>query len=236
VAELQYPVLIDTHCHMDFERYDEDRAAVFARARDAGVVAIVNPAIDLENSAVVCDLAAAEPLVYAAVGIHPNSSADFNGAQIASLRALAAREKVVAIGEIGMDYYWDRSPKNTQRRVFETQLDLAAELALPVIIHNRDASEDVLDIIEAWTMGLPSGHPLQGRAGVLHSFSAPETLVERTLALGFYIGITGPVTFKKADELRRIAALHRLTLEEFALQSARNAVRLFNLPSAMPAS
>jgi TatD DNase family protein len=274
VSTAQPPFLIDTHCHLDFERYDEDRAAVLARARAAGVMAIVNPAVDLANCAVVCDLAAAESDIYAAVGIHPTSTVDFAPAQIAELRGLAGRTRVVAIGEIGLDYYWDRSPKEAQRRALLAQLDLAAELALPVIIHNRNASDDVLAILTDWVGGLPEDHPLRGRAGVLHSFSAPESAVEQTLALGFYIGITGPVTFKKADDLRhivagvpverllietdgpfltphpyrgkrnepafvqytadRIAALHRMSLEAFAAQASRNAIRLFDLPLVVP--
>jgi len=198
------PLLVDTHCHLDFERYDEDRPSVISRARDAGLVAIINPAIDVKNSVVVCDLAAAEDLVYAAVGIHPNSTASFEPGQVEVIRALAGRDKVVAIGEIGLDYYRDWSPPPQQRRAFEAQLALAAELGLPVIIHNREASDDVLDVLAAWVNGLVG--PLSERPGVLHSFSAPPEAAQRALELGFYIGITGPVTFKKAGALRQVVA------------------------------
>ncbi len=197
-------MLVDTHCHLDFERYEEDRGAVLDRAAEAGVIAIINPAVDLANSAVVCDLAAAHPSIFAAVGIHPNSAADFSSEQIARLQALAGREKVVAVGEIGLDYYRDYCPVSMQKRAFEAQLALAAEVSLPVIIHNREAGEDVLAVLRDWVASLNS--PLQDRPGVLHSFSAPLAMAETAIELGFYIGITGPVTFKKAEELRRIVA------------------------------
>lgn len=117
---------------------------------------------------------------------------------------MSARSHVVAIGEIGLDYYWDKSPKEAQWAAFEAQLRLAAELALPVIIHNRDAHEDTIAILERWAAELPPA--LQGRAGVMHSFSAPAPIAERALTCGFYIGFSGPITFKKADALRHIAA------------------------------
>ncbi len=196
--------LIDTHCHLDFERYDEDRGAVLTRAAEAGVTAIVNPSISLENSMQVCDLAAAQPLIYAGIGVHPNGAGNVNAEGIARLRALAARPEVVTVGEIGLDYYWNKSPKDIQQRVLEGQLALAADLALPVIIHNRDATADVLAILAAWVGGLPAGHALHGRAGVLHSFSAGPEDALRAVELGFFVGITGPVTFKNADMLREV--------------------------------
>jgi TatD DNase family protein len=210
------PVLIDTHCHLDFERYDEDRAGVLARAQEVGVVAMINPSIDAHNSVTVCHLAAEHGPVFAAVGVHPNSTAEAGSDWLATIRTLAGREKVVAIGEIGLDYYWDRSPKDVQWPALEAQLALAAELDLPVIIHNREASADVIAVLGQWIGGLPGEHPLRDRPGVLHSFSAPPDVAEQALKLGFFIGITGPVTFKKADELRHIVArvpLDRLLIE-----------------------
>lgn len=208
------PVLVDTHCHLDFDRYDEDRAQVIDRAVASGLAAIVNPAIDLANSATVCELAAEEPSVFAAVGVHPNSAVDFQPSDADQLRVLAGRDKVVAVGEIGLDYYWDRCPRDVQWRVFEAQLTVAAALGLPVIIHNREATDDVLAILADWVAALEG--ELRSRPGVLHSFSASPEAAQRTLDLGFYIGITGPVTFKKADELRVVAAMvpaDRLLLE-----------------------
>jgi len=196
--------LIDTHCHLDFDSYDGLRDALVQEAAEAGVTRIINPGASLDRSRAAVGLAARYPGVYAAVGVHPNSTADWSDAHLDELRALAAEPKVVAIGEIGLDYHWDDSPRETQWRAFEAQLALAAELALPVIIHNRDASNDVLDILARWTPTLPPS--LRDRPGVLHSFSAPQATAERALSLGFYIGFTGPVTFKNADDLRRIAA------------------------------
>jgi TatD DNase family protein len=197
-------MLIDTHCHLNFDAYDADREAVIQRAADVGVTRMIIPSVDLVTADEGIALAEQHAGVYAAAGIHPNSTTAFTDGDLDRIAAQAAQPKVVAIGEIGLDYHWDDSPKPTQQRAFEAQLALAAKLELPVIIHNRDASEDVLRILEAWTPTLPPS--LQVRPGVLHSFSAPAAIAERALAIGFYLGFTGPVTFKKADELRRIAA------------------------------
>lgn len=213
---MSQPPLIDTHCHVDFDRYDADRGAVLERAREAGVVAIVNPGVGVTNSAAVCDLAEQEPLIYAGVGVHPNDTANFDLTEIAVLRSLAERKQVVAVGEIGLDYYWDRSPKDVQARAFQAQLDLAAAMALPVIIHNREATADVVAMLADWAGGLAADHPLQGRLGVLHSFSGTPDDAQQVADLGFYVGITGPVTFKKADMLRevvRVVPEDRLLIE-----------------------
>jgi TatD DNase family protein len=206
--------LIDTHCHLDFSTYDDIRDAVIQEAADAGVTRIINPGVDLPRTQAALALADTYPGVYAAVGIHPNSTVGFSDDVLAQMRAMAAHPKVVAIGEIGIDYHWDDSPKETQWAAFEAQLALAAELARPVIVHNREASDDLLAILTTWTATLPAA--LKDRPGVLHSFSAPQTVAERGIELGFYLGFTGPVTFKKADDLRHIAAhvpLDRILVE-----------------------
>jgi TatD DNase family protein len=203
-------MLVDTHCHLDFDRFDDDRHAVVARAVAAGVERIVVPALDLDNCAAVLSLAQEFEQVYAAVGVHPNSSAAWQDGWIEKIRLFARHEKVVAVGEIGLDYYWDCSPKAVQHLALARQLELAAELAVPVIIHNREADEDVLRQLDQ--------SPLKGRAnpGVLHSFSSSWETAERALEMGYYIGFTGPVTYKKADELRIVAArvpLDRIVVE-----------------------
>ena len=203
--------LIDTHCHLNFQRYDHDRADVLRRAASAGVQRIIVPAIDLPSCREAIALAGREDGIYASVGIHPNSSADFSEYMLDDLRELARAPYIVAIGEIGLDYHWDKSPKPTQWRAFEAQLALAAELELPVIIHNREgrvdtapsSSADLLAILENWAPSVPAR--LCERLGVLHSFSSTGEIAERALALGFYLGCTGPVTFKKSDTLREIA-------------------------------
>ena len=164
---------------------------------------IVNPGTDPGTSRAALALADRYPGVYAAVGLHPNSTADLAPDALDGLREMARHPKVVAIGEIGLDYYWHDSPPDVQRAAFEAQLALAAELELPVIIHNREAGEDVIAVLESWTPTLPAS--LRDRPGVLHSFSAPQAIADRALALGFYIGFTGPVTFKNAESLRLTA-------------------------------
>jgi TatD DNase family protein len=196
--------LIDTHCHLDFEAYDNIRDQIVQGAADAGVTRIINPGVDVARSQAALTLADQYAGVYAAVGIHPNSTVGFSEETLAAVREMATSEKAIAIGEIGLDYYWDSSPKETQRGAFEAQLALAAELELPVIIHNRDASDDVIAILREWVAALPES--LRERPGVLHSFSAPGTIADQGIDLGFYLGFTGPVTFKKADDLRKIAA------------------------------
>ncbi len=198
------PELIDTHCHLNFGSYDDDRGAVLKRAHEVGVRRIIIPAIDLPSCREALDLAARHAGIYAAIGIHPNSSGDFTLAWLDELRGFARHARVRAIGEIGLDYHWDKSPRDRQRRALEAQLDLAAQLELPVILHNREAGTDLMAILEAWAPTAPAS--LRDRLGVLHSFSASANVARRAIELGFFIGFTGPITFKKASDLRTLAA------------------------------
>jgi TatD DNase family protein len=161
---------------------------------------IIIPALNLDNCPAVLALADQFAQVFAAVGVHPNSSANWQDNWIDSIRSFAQHDKVLAIGEIGLDYYWNHSPKPVQHRVLTMQLALAAEMNLPVIIHNREADEDVLRLF--------AESPLNGRSnpGVLHSFSTGRRTAEKALEMGYYLGFTGPVTYKKADELREVVA------------------------------
>lgn len=198
--------LIDTHCHMDFDAFDADRVDVIARANAAGVGRLLNPSVDLENSAKVADLAGEHECVFAAVGLHPNESLGWGESDIEELRSLAERRRVVAIGEIGLDYYWDKSPKEKQEIAFRDQLDLAAEMDLPVIVHNREAGEDVMRILADWQQSLEErGSPLADRPGVLHSFSGDRAMAEKAIAAKFFIGLTGPLTFKNTKALQELA-------------------------------
>jgi TatD DNase family protein len=206
--------LIDTHCHINFDAYDADRDAVLGRSVEAGVRRIIIPSVDMPISRDICRLVAGADMLYGAVGVHPNSTADYNPAWLDELRALAAQPRIVAVGEIGLDYYWDDSPKSKQFEAFEAQLELAAQVGLPVIIHNRNASEDCLRILESWARTLPES--LKDRPGVMHSFSGDMQIAERALAIGFYLGFSGPITYKNAEETRRVAAaapLDRLLVE-----------------------
>lgn len=203
-------MLVDTHCHLDFERFNGDRDAVMEIAEESGVLRVIVPAVDLENAPAVLALADRFPAVYAAVGVHPNHAAEWQDGWVAELHRLARHDKVVAIGEIGLDYYWDRTPKETQHRALNAQLALAAELELPVILHNREADADILRLLDA------SPVSDRDRPGVLHSFSSSWAVAEQALAMGFYLGFTGPVTYPSADELRAVAArvpLDRILVE-----------------------
>ena len=215
-------MLVDTHCHLDFEQFDADRDAVVQRALDAGVTKIVVPAVDLQNGKTVLDLAERYPGVYAAIGVHPTSSAGWQDSWLDALRDWAAHDKVVAIGEIGLDYYWDKSPPHIQKRAFQAQLALAFDLDLPVIIHNREAAEDVLSILAQ------SKQSARERPGVLHSFSSTGEVAARAVELGYYLGFTGPVTYKNAGELREIVArapMDRILIETDAPFLSPQAVR-----------
>ncbi len=195
-------MLTDTHCHLDFRIFDEDRGQVMARAEEYGVRRMLNPGINLESSRAAVQLAARCQPVYAAVGIHPNEYVQLGPETLRELRALAAEPAVVAIGEIGLDYYRHTTPPGEQQRRFRAQLDLAAELELPVIIHCRDAYADALGIISAWQ----ASGGAKVNAGVFHSFSGAAMHAETARELGFYLGITGPVTYPKAYGLRNIVA------------------------------
>ncbi len=199
--------LVDSHCHLDLEPFQVDRDQVVERARAQGVVAIVNPGIDLEHCRAAIQLSEAYPEVYAAVGIHPNSSGDLAPATLEALERLAGHPKVVAIGEIGLDYHWDRVAPQVQVRAFREQLALAASLGLPVIVHNREAHADVAAVLEEW-VGSPAfrNSPLAQRpfAGVLHAFSGDRELAEQAYRWNFVLGLGGPVTFKNARRLQTL--------------------------------
>jgi TatD DNase family protein len=197
--------LADTHCHLDFQRFDEDRDQVVDRAREAGLTRILNPGIDLASSQAALVLAEKYPELYVAVGVHPNSAGTFDQSTLPRLRELASHPKVVAIGEIGLDYYCDRAPRDLQRRIFRLQLELAVESGLPVVIHNRQATEDVLEELIEWQVQLvKAGSTLAKRPGVLHSYSDNIENGRRAIEINFYIGITGPVTFRNAPELQQV--------------------------------
>ena len=205
--------LVDSHCHLDLEQFDNDRDDVMASARAVGVRAIVNPGIDLASCQRAIALALHYPEVYSAVGIHPNSSNSFDNSAIRALHDLARQPKVVAIGEIGLDYYWDRVEHSQQQAAFERQLDLAAQLGLPVIIHCRDANNDVMATLRAWVHGdafRQSTLVDRPFAGVLHAFPGDLAMAEEAYDWNFVISLGGPVTFKNAHGLHLLAPMLRL--------------------------
>lgn len=212
-------MLVDSHCHLDVSQFDEDRAAVIARAQAAGVRLIVNPGIDLQHCQQALALAEQQAAVYAAVGIHPNSSADFSARTVEQLRTLAKHAKVVAIGEIGLDYYWKKVDPKQQAYAFRLQLELAAELGLPVIIHNRDATADTAAILQEWSADSATHRsPLAARPfwGVLHAFGGDLALAHQAYDWNFVLGVGGPITFRNAQRLQEVVAqvaLDRLMVE-----------------------
>lgn len=203
-------MLIDSHCHLNFNAFDADRAEVLANAAEAGVVALVNPATNLGDSRQIITMSEQIPNLFATVGIHPNDAGEVEDTTLDQLRQLAQHPRVVAIGEIGLDYYWDSAPRPVQQQVFEQQLALAKLVGKPVIIHQRDAAADTMAILRRWAAG--GDQP----GLVLHSFSGDLAMAQEALALGFYIGISGPITFKNARDLPQIVAaapLDRLLVE-----------------------
>jgi TatD DNase family protein len=148
------PFLIDSHCHLDFDAFNADRNQVMDEAEKAGVIAIIDPGINLESSRKVIELAQSMPGLFAAIGVHPNEAVHWNMDTLNALEFEAINEKVVAIGEIGLDYYRDSASRAVQISIFEKQLQLAAKLYLPVIIHNREAGSDIIAILSAWVKGV----------------------------------------------------------------------------------
>ena len=190
-------VLVDTHCHLDFPEFDDDRDRVVAAARAAGVAAVITIGTDLPSSRRAVELAERYPEVFAAVGIHPHSAAEATPAALAELRRLARHPRVLAIGEIGLDYYRGREQAEVQKRAFRAQLELAADLGLPVVVHNREAEADIWEELTR-----PGGPRVRG---VLHCFSAGVDWALRFCRQGLYIGLDGPVTFKNGERVREVA-------------------------------
>lgn len=210
--------LSDTHCHLDFQDYSEDLDEVLDRAREAGVARFLLPGIDLASSRQVVAIAAAHADVFAAVGVHPNQLENWSDSTIAQLMDLAQEASVVAIGEIGLDHYRMRSDPEEQAAIFRMQLEMAAELGLPVVVHNREATEPITEMLSEWHSDLVEfGSELANRAGVLHSYSDTSETAATARDLSLSIGITGPITFKNAIELREVVA--ELPLEQLLIET-----------------
>ena len=197
----------DTHAHYDDEKFDPDRDAVLSALPGAGVSLVLNPGCDVASSRAAFALAQRYAHVYAAVGLHPENCAGADDADFAAIEALARREKVVAIGEIGLDYYWEENPpRDFQMEVFRRQLRMALALDLPVIIHDRDAHGDCLAAVSEFP----------GLRGVFHCYSGSPEMAEELLRRGWYLGFDGPVTYKNARRAPEVIALcppERMLLE-----------------------
>ncbi len=255
-------MLIDTHAHLQDKVYSQDQAAVMTRAKNAGVELIIVVSYDESSSWQAVSLAAQHDCIFAVVGVHPHDACNFTPATAQVIKQLTAEKKVVAIGEIGLDYYRNLSPKDVQRQAFIAQLDLARELGLPVVVHSREATNEVIDILRKYT----------GLTGVIHCFSGNRSEAEELVGLGYLIGITGVVTFPRslvlqdavkylpADKLlletdapylapqqhrggrnepsylvhmaAKVAELRNTDSATIARQTTANAARLFKLPLA----
>jgi TatD DNase family protein len=207
---MERSIFIDTHCHLDDPAFDPDREEVLARARMAGVEILILPGVEPEGIPRALALAERHPGLYVAVGIHPHVASQFSSQLLVQLRSWARHPRVVAIGEIGLDFYRDRSPREAQREAFRAQLELAGELGLPVIIHQREAREAVMEELERWLAARP------GARGVLHAFSGDPAMARIAVEWGFLLGIGGPLTYPRAESLReaaRAVGLDGLVLE-----------------------
>ena len=190
--------IFDTHAHYDSSAFHADREAVLAALPEAGVALVVDPGCDLPTSRAALALAEQFPHVYAAVGIHPEDCAGYTDADLDALRQLCRHDKAVAIGEIGLDYYWaENPPREFQQQVFRRQLELALELDMPVIIHDREAHGDCLAIVKEYP----------GLRGVFHCFSGSPEMAAELLKRGWYLGFDGPITYKNAKRAPEVAAM-----------------------------
>ena len=201
-------MIFDTHAHYDDKQFEEDQEEILASMPELGVGTIVNVSATYESCHRAIELAHRYPHVYAAVGIHPDEVGVLNEETFAGMKKLFSEEKVVAVGEIGLDYYWDNESHDVQREWFVRQLALAKELDLPVLIHSRDAAADTMYVMKNYAQGL---------RGVIHCFSYSRELAKEYVKMGFYIGIGGVVTFNNARKLREV--VEAVPLEKIVLET-----------------
>jgi len=189
-------VLLDSHTHIDMREFDADRERVLQRARESGVVAVIDIGIDLTSSEAAIALAEKHSDVFATVGIHPHDASKVTDAAIGRLEVLAKHPKVVAIGETGLDFYRNRSSKESQVEAFKRHLELASKSGLPVVIHSRNANDEVFKILSEWVAGMKGAHR---PVGVLHCFSGDAEIGKKYIDMGFLIAFDGPVTYPKSS-------------------------------------
>ena len=197
----------ESHAHYDDERFDEDRDTLLASFPAEGIETVVNASSDIKSSKASIALSEKYPFFYAAVGVHPHEVENITEADIDELRKLSKHPKVVAIGEIGLDYYYDLSPRDLQRHWFKRQLELADELKMPVIIHSRDAAQECFDIIKNSNV----------RNGVIHCYSGSAEMAEEYIKMGFYIGVGGSLTFK--NNKKGVETVERIPIEKILIET-----------------
>lgn len=189
-------MIFETHSHYEDKAFDEDREILMRQLIEAGIERVVDIGSSLDTCKRILSLINEYPFMYGAIGIHPSDTGNLTEADIDYLKIESANEKIVAIGEIGLDYYWDEPERSIQKKWFERQLQLAREVSLPVVIHSRDAAKDTLDIMKAEKAG--------DIGGVIHCFSYGTEMAREYLDMGFYIGVGGVVTFKNGKKLKEV--------------------------------
>ena len=202
-------MIFDPHAHYDDEQFDEDRDELLAFMKAHGVEAVTNIGASLASSRNTIELTEQYPFVYGAIGVHPNEVEELDEDGIAWLKENCALSKIVAVGEIGLDYYWDEPDRDIQKKWFVRQLELAREVKLPVVIHSRDAAKDTLDIMKAFHA--------ENLGGVIHCFSYTKEMAREYLSMGFYLGIGGVLTFKNARKLKEV--VEYMPMEQMVLET-----------------
>lgn len=201
-------MIFESHAHYDDEKFDEDRDSLLASMQENGIEYIINVGANLATTQKTIELTEQYPFIYGAVGVHPSDTAELNEENFAWLKSRCGLPKVAAVGEIGLDYYWDEPDREIQKKWFKRQLELAAEETLPVIIHSRDAAKDTVDIMKELEC--------EKIGGVVHCFSYSKEIAREVLDMGFYLGIGGVVTFQNAKAIKEVVAyapLDRILLE-----------------------
>lgn len=202
-------MLIDSHCHLDFNDFEEDLDEIISRAKESGITAILNAGNNINELDHQLKLSERYPFIYTAVGVHPHNAAEYPDLKAQDLIEKSNHKRVVGIGECGLDYYYDYSPKEEQIKIFIEHIKAAQETGLPLIIHNRDSDEDMINILGEYYKKTPF-------SGELHCFSSSRKLAEFALSIGFYLSASGIITFNKSGELREIfkdLPLDRLLIE-----------------------
>ena len=189
-------MIFDTHAHYDDEQFDADREALLSGMKAGGVGMIVDAAATVASWDKILELTEKYPFLYGSVGVHPDEVGDLNEENFARMSELADRKKIVAIGEIGLDYYWDKESHELQKEWFKKQMELAKEVDLPVIVHSREAAQDTFDLIKSEHAGTTGG--------VIHCFSGSKEMAKEYIKMGYYIGVGGVVTFKNARVLKEV--------------------------------
>ncbi|MFX0561019.1 TatD family hydrolase [Tepidibacillus infernus] len=201
-------MLVDTHAHLNDEKFNEDRAEVIKRAKEVGVETIINIGYNRETILSTIELVEQYDFIFGAVGWHPNDAHEMKEEDFDWLKEITQHPKILAIGEIGLDYYWDFAPKEVQQEIFRKQIQLAKQVNLPIIIHDRDAHQDICSILRE--------EGAKDVGGIIHSFSGSMEMAKECIDLGFYISFSGPVTFKNAKKPKEVAThipIDRILLE-----------------------